>query len=326
MRQCASLTYTSAKLCKSRHPTAIVYIETRFICGDMFGCVVVGVGMAGRVRIRDLLAPLPSSAAEIFTLKGLVSRRPLEEQQGVQQIPLEEVLSRSDIQVAFLCTENASHEDYIRRFLEAGKHVCVEYPMALSYTAAADLWDRAQQKGLVLHEEHIELLTPDFKQLKKDIAGKQLEEGSLHFTGGPLKSGFGFLSFSGIARLTWLVDLFGELSVKAASMVEEPERKHTKMTVHLLTKDQKPLTWTEERAEGLSRGKRIHLRFSTCTVTELPAGVQEPVGIFMQDMVLFGSKLQGTVPPEQLQAERSRILHCFKLAEDIRRLCQDTTA
>lgn len=37
--------------------------------------------------------------------------------------------------------------------------------------------------GLVLHEEHIEILTPDFKQLKKDIAGKTLEEGTLHFTG-----------------------------------------------------------------------------------------------------------------------------------------------
>lgn len=37
--------------------------------------------------------------------------------------------------------------------------------------------------GVVLHEEHIELLTADFKQLKKDIAGKKLKEGSLHFTG-----------------------------------------------------------------------------------------------------------------------------------------------
>lgn len=87
----------------------------------------------------------------------------------------------------------------------------------------------------------------------------------------------------------------------------------------------RPLTWTEERAEGLSRGKRIHLRFTTCTLTELPSGVQEPVGIFMQDLVLFGSKLQGTIPAEQLQAERNRILHCFKLAEDIRTLCQDNT-
>lgn len=41
-------------------------------------------------------------------------RRILEEQQGLQQIPLEEALSRSDVQVAFLCTENASHEEYIR--------------------------------------------------------------------------------------------------------------------------------------------------------------------------------------------------------------------
>lgn len=37
--------------------------------------------------------------------------------------------------------------------------------------------------GVVLHEEHIELLTADFKQLKKDVAGKRLEEGFLHFTG-----------------------------------------------------------------------------------------------------------------------------------------------
>ncbi|XP_047666709.1 biliverdin reductase A isoform X2 [Tachysurus fulvidraco] len=209
----------------------------------MFGCVVVGVGIAGKVRIRDLLTPLASSAAEIFTLKGLVSRRMLDEVQGVRQMPLEEALTRSDVQVAFICTENTSHEDYISPFLEAGKHVSVEYPMVLSYNAVADLMAQAQRKGLILHEEHIELLTPAFKQLKKDVAGKQLEEGSLHFTGGPLKSGSGFLAFSGMSRLTWLVDLFGELSVKAATMDEQPEKKHSKMTVQLLTKDQKSLSF-----------------------------------------------------------------------------------
>lgn len=35
----------------------------------------------------------------------------------------------------------------IRKFLEAGKHVCVEYPMALSYKTAFELWDLARQKG-----------------------------------------------------------------------------------------------------------------------------------------------------------------------------------
>lgn len=37
--------------------------------------------------------------------------------------------------------------------------------------------------GVILHEEHIELLTEDFKALKKVVEGKKLQEGSLHFTG-----------------------------------------------------------------------------------------------------------------------------------------------
>jgi predicted dehydrogenase len=34
-----------------------------------------------------------------------------------------------------------------RTFLEAGKHVCVEYPMAMTHKTAVDLWDLAQEKG-----------------------------------------------------------------------------------------------------------------------------------------------------------------------------------
>lgn len=37
--------------------------------------------------------------------------------------------------------------------------------------------------GLVLHEEHIELLSEDFKALKREVEGKVLQEGTLHFTG-----------------------------------------------------------------------------------------------------------------------------------------------
>ncbi|XP_016146323.1 biliverdin reductase A-like [Sinocyclocheilus grahami] len=294
--------------------------------GIMLGSVVIGIGIAGCVRMRDLLTPLPSSAAEKFSIKGFVSRRSLEDQQGVKQLSMTEPLSRDDIHVAFICTENTSHEEQIRQFLEAGKHVCVEYPVTLSYESAVDLWNLAQQKGLVLHEEHIELLTPDFKQLKKDIAGKTLEEGTLHFTGGSLKPNFGFPSFSGISRLTWLVDLFGELTVTAASLVEEKDNKYMKMTAHLLTRQQKPLTWIEERGPGLGRAKHIHFRFQDVTITKLPTGQQEPVSLFMQDLVLFGRKLQGEVSAAELQEERSRILHCLQLAERIQQLSESTQA
>lgn len=57
------------------------------------------------------------------------------------------------------------------------------------------------------------------------------------FQGGPLKPGFGFLAFSGVARLTWLVDLFGELSVTAATIEEDPSNNYTKMTAQLKTSD-----------------------------------------------------------------------------------------
>lgn len=55
--------------------------------------------------------------------------------------------------------------------------------------------------------------------------------------GGALKPGFGFPAFSGIARLTWLVELFGELSVTAATIEENSGNNYSKMTAKLLTSD-----------------------------------------------------------------------------------------
>uniref|UniRef100_A0A673KXU3 Biliverdin reductase A-like n=1 Tax=Sinocyclocheilus rhinocerous TaxID=307959 RepID=A0A673KXU3_9TELE len=236
----------------------------------MLGSVVIGIGIAGCVRMRDLLAPLPSSAAEKFSIKGFVSRRSLEDQQGVKQISMTEPLSRDDIHVAFICTENTSHEEQIRQFLEAGKHVCVEYPVTLSYESAVDLWNLAQEKGEFL------FFFPVLKIEKKTNKKKH-----------PVHE---LLKFSKIALLPW------------------------------------PLTWIEERGPGLGRAKHIHFRFQDATITKLPAGQREPVSLFMQDLVLFGRKLQGEVSAAELQEERSRILHCLQLAERIQQLSESTQA
>uniref|UniRef100_A0A8C6SE42 Biliverdin reductase A n=1 Tax=Neogobius melanostomus TaxID=47308 RepID=A0A8C6SE42_9GOBI len=283
----------------------------------MFGAVVVGLGIAGSVRIRDMLAPFPGSAAEKLIVKGFISRRALGPQQGVEQVSVEDALSRDDVNVAFVCTENESHEENVRQFIEAGKHVCVEYPMTLSYKAAVDLWDLAEEKGMILHEEHIELFTADFKWLKEKVQGQKLQEGTLHFTGGSLKPRFGFLAFSGIARLTWLVDLFGELTVSDAAFEEKPGDGYSKMTAKLLTADNRPLTWIEERGPGLPRAKNINFRFDSFTLTEIPPPASRgAVGLFMQDLVNFGAKVSGQVPPEEMEQEKRRILHCLSLAQE----------
>uniref|UniRef100_A0A9L0SAP0 Biliverdin reductase A n=1 Tax=Equus caballus TaxID=9796 RepID=A0A9L0SAP0_HORSE len=227
-----------------------------------FGVVVVGVGRAGSVRIRDLRNPHPSSA--FLNLIGFVSRRELGSVEGVPQISLEDALSSQEVEVAYICSENSSHEDYIRQFLNAGKHVLVEYPMTLSWAAARDLWDLAEQKGRVLHEEHVELLMEEFAFLKKEVVGKDLLKGSLLFTAGPLEQErFGFPAFSGISRLTWLVSLFGELSLVSATLEQRKEDQYMKMTVCLETENKRKVS------EG--DAERILLNIRTTPTRILPS-------------------------------------------------------
>ncbi|XP_054847512.1 biliverdin reductase A [Eublepharis macularius] len=291
----------------------------------MFGTVVVGVGIAGSVRIRDLLNPSPSSPAEHLKLMGFVSRRLLGDVQQVKQISLQSALNDKEVHAAVISTDNRSHEENIRMFLEAGKHVLVEYPMAMSATAAHKLWAVAEQKGKILHVEHIELLGEEYKQLKKEVQGKELVKGTLHFTGGPLdEERSGFPAFSGIARLTWLVDLFGDLTVSSAVREEQKESNSSRMTVQFQTANKRPLTWIEERAPGMKRDKTINFCFKNGCLENLPKAPRPAVGLFMQDLILFAKKLLGQVSKEELAAEKRRILHCLDLADEIQTHCERT--
>ncbi|XP_056660798.1 biliverdin reductase A isoform X4 [Monodelphis domestica] len=81
----------------------------------MFGVVVVGVGRAGSVRIRDLQTPPPP--ADPLKLIGFVSRRELGNINEAKQISLQDALSSAEVDVAYICNENISHEEYIRKNL-----------------------------------------------------------------------------------------------------------------------------------------------------------------------------------------------------------------
>uniref|UniRef100_A0A8C5X2H4 Biliverdin reductase A n=2 Tax=Malurus cyaneus samueli TaxID=2593467 RepID=A0A8C5X2H4_9PASS len=293
------------------------------IC-KMFGTVVVGVGIAGLARIQDLMNPMPSSPSEHLKLFGFVSRRSFGNINDAKQISLEDALRSKDIHAAFISTENRSHEETIRMFLEAGKHVLVEYPMALSAKAAHELWEMAEHKDKILHVEHIELLTEEYKQLKKEVAGKDLVKGTLHFTGSVLdENKSGFPAFSGIARLTWLIDLFGDLTVTSATREKQKDKNYSRMTVHFNTANKKPLTWIEERGPGMRREKKINFCFTSGCLENFPEAPRSSVGLFMQDQNLFAKKLLGQVSKEELAAEKWRILRCLDLAELIQQYCEE---
>uniref|UniRef100_A0A8C4R0X7 Biliverdin reductase catalytic domain-containing protein n=1 Tax=Eptatretus burgeri TaxID=7764 RepID=A0A8C4R0X7_EPTBU len=235
--------------------------------GKLVNTVVVGVGMAGRVLIRDVLH-----------LEAITRKRSLAEIAGTQQITLPEALTCPDVQAAIISTENAAHEE--------------TYPLALSTSAAQNLFKLSDKMGRVLHVEHIELLTSQYKQLHDQVEGKTLEQGCLHFTGGPLMDfeKCGFPSFSGVSRLSWLVNLFGELQVEAATMEERHAKQYFQLRAKLLNK---MLTWVEERRPGYIGAKRIQFQFvGGSSLDELPPTARGTEGLFFQDLHIFSSKLQ----------------------------------
>ncbi|XP_040319192.1 biliverdin reductase A [Herpailurus yagouaroundi] len=161
----------------------------------------------------------------------------------------------------------------------------------------------------------------EFAFLKKEVVGKDLLKGSLLFTAGPLEEErFGFPAFSGISRLTWLVSLFGELSLISATLEERKEDQHMKMTVCLETENKRPLTWIEEKGPGLKRNRHLSFHFKSGSLENMPnVGVNK--NIFLKDQNIFVQKLLGQFSEKELAAEKKRILHCLWLAEEIQKYC-----
>ena len=75
-------------------------------------------------RLHSVMAHLPGDLCAFFSLSCRVLKQSLIEVHLSVFIPL-----------------------FQRQFLNAGKHVLVEYPMTLSWVAAKDLWELAEQKG-----------------------------------------------------------------------------------------------------------------------------------------------------------------------------------
>ncbi len=129
------------------------------------------------------------------------------------------VIEHPEVDVVIIATVNALHGEIATEALQAGKGVLVEYPLSLDYAQARYLVNFAQQRGLFLHIEHIELLSPIHQVLREFLP----QLGQVH-TGrsvnlvaqspAPQKwtyhpDLFGFPFIAGLARVSRLLDLLG---------------------------------------------------------------------------------------------------------------------
>jgi predicted dehydrogenase len=89
---------------------------------------------------------------------------------------VDEVLGRSDIDAVVIATPAGLHYEQAKNCLEAGKHVFVEKPLALSSSEAKDLLETAERRNLILMVGHTFLYNDAVKYVKNMIDKGDLGE------------------------------------------------------------------------------------------------------------------------------------------------------
>jgi len=271
---------------------------------------VVGAGRAGRARVRAL------EASATARLAGVVS-------QGAPDGPsFAGVLADPGVDGVILCTPNLQHAAQASAALEARKHVLVEFPAAASPDEFRALLERAAEQDVVLHEEHIELLSPSQAWLRERARALGAPRtGTLTFTGSaegwiadPALAGTPALC--ALARLHRLVDLFGEAEVRSAALACSDGPGY-RLEVELGFAASSRVTLIEQRAPGSARGTHWAVECERGTIGNPPA---EPAsGLFARDLDCFVARVREVAAPYVSDA---RCAHVFELVAAIERcLC-----
>lgn len=197
-------------------------------CGNVLGAYA---GAIDRLRLRG--------EVEVAAACGREGQRPwaMEQLRGPRFVTeAGEIIAARDIDLVIILTSSPSHGDLTRAALEAGKHVLVEKPMAVSLDEAAGLVDLARRSPTFLVCAPFSVLSPTFQTLSRRIRhgdiGKVCSARSRYGWSGPwwsdwfYKPGGGCLFDLGVYGITSLTGLLGPVKrVMAMTGVAIPERE-----------------------------------------------------------------------------------------------------
>ncbi|OCW59263.1 Gfo/Idh/MocA family protein [Hoeflea olei] len=132
---------------------------------------VVGCGYWGTNHARTF--------AELGALAAVSDRNPeraeaLAARHGVAAVAVEDVLADPEIDGVVLALPPHHHADQAVAVLEAGKHLLVEKPIALSVSDARRVVDAAEGTGLVAITGHVLRFHPAFEALEAMVASGEL--------------------------------------------------------------------------------------------------------------------------------------------------------
>jgi predicted dehydrogenase len=128
---------------------------------------VVGVGHLGQHHAR-LYAALPDSTLVGVTDQDLERARTIADRHGVQTfLNLSDLLKQVD--AVSVAVPTSAHYNITKACLDAGKHVLVEKPIAVTPTEAQELVELAKAKGCRLQVGHSERFNPIMQMMRPHI-------------------------------------------------------------------------------------------------------------------------------------------------------------
>ncbi|HBN90173.1 MAG TPA: oxidoreductase, partial [Rheinheimera sp.] len=139
-----------------------------------FRIALIGYGYAGKTFHAPLINATPG-----LTLVAVGSSQQASVQADLGDAidvsaDYQAVIQRADIDLVVIASPNDSHAPLAELALQAGKHVVVDKPFALSLEQAQKLTALAQQKQLLLSVFHNRRFDADFIALKQLLASKVL--------------------------------------------------------------------------------------------------------------------------------------------------------
>ena len=143
---------------------------------DVFRVSVIGTGAIAQVVHLPTLSQLPGVRIESLCDVDEQKSKALANRFGIPKVCRreEEVFSDPDIDGVIICVPTLQHEPLAIAALDAGKHVLVEKPIALSADGAARVVEAAERADRTLMVAMNNRYRPDVMSLKPFISGGEL--------------------------------------------------------------------------------------------------------------------------------------------------------
>jgi len=183
---------------------------------------LTGTGYAAKLRAEAL------NLDDRATLVGVAGHTPEKTQAFAQTHQTlaydhwQDLVQQSALDLVIIAGVNAEHGAIAEAALLAGKHVVVEYPLAIEFQQAERLVALSAAQAKLLHVEHIELLGGVHQALKTVLPEVGKVFSARYATIAPQrpapqrwtyhKTLFGFPLIAALSRLHRLVDVFGRVA------------------------------------------------------------------------------------------------------------------